>query len=309
MAHDRLNKLFETDYIVPESWKDGVPCDQNPYPSILMDITARCNMRCNFCYYKDRQVDDMPVEQFEWFCKTLPEPVLLKLAGGEPTLHPQLTELIRISQKYGHRLYICSNGMRYKEPDFMESLKPLQEGGLPFGLGLSMDGGTEHAEAYRVIAGRDCLDDKLAAFNALVEYGHARVSLTAIIVRGFNEEVIPQLIELSRQHPKTVGYVHFRNAAKVGSFVETEPYSIEELKELTAPYFTPEEFAPACIGEIHCPPESGRTCCYRFRPTRKLQISLVEFVSDRAAQCPKRGRMVLGDDRVYPLFHSIREEM
>jgi molybdenum cofactor biosynthesis enzyme MoaA len=309
MTHDRINKLFETDYVVPKSWQQGVPYDQNPYPSILVDITARCNMLCNFCYYTDRTVPDMSPVQFEKFCRSLPEPVLIKLAGGEPTLHPKLPEFIRISSAYSHRIYICSNGMRYNDPAFMETLRPLQKNHIPFGLGLSMDGGTKHAEAYRLITGKDCLKDKLDAFKALIAYGHNRVSLTAIIIRGFNEDVIPQLIELAKQHPRTVGYLHFRNAGRFGAFVETEPYSIEELKEITARYFTPKEFAPACIGEVHCPPETGRTCCFRFRPTRRLQISLIEFASERSAQCPKRGRVILGDERVYPLFHSIRNEM
>jgi len=309
MVHDRINKLFETDFVVPESWQQGVAYEQNPYPSILVDITARCNMRCNFCYYTDRTVPDMSLAQFERFCGSLPEPVLIKLAGGEPTLHPQLPEFIRIATSWRHRIYACSNGIRYNDPAFMASLRPLQQDHIPFGLGLSMDGGTEHAEAYRLITGKDCLQDKLKAFQALEANGHTRVSLTAIIVRGFNEDVIPQLLELAKRHPKTVGYLHFRNAGRFGAFVDTEPYVMEELKAITARHFTPGEFAPAGVGEVHCPPESGRTCCYRFRPTRRLQISLIEFASVRSARCPKRGRVILGDERIYPLFHSIRSEM
>lgn len=309
MKRTQLNKLFQTDHTIQTSWRKGIPWAQNPYPSVLVDITARCNMTCNYCYYRDRTDEDMSTEQFERLCASLPEPILIKLAGGEPTLHADLPEFIRIAAKYHHRLYICSNGMRYQEASFMNTLRPLQDCGISFGLGLSMDGGTRHTEAYKRIAGRDCIEDKLAAFNALVRYGHSRVSLTAIIVRDFNEDVIPQLIELAQKHPGVVGYLHFRNAGKVGSFIDTEPYTLDELKEITARHFTEKEFAPACVGEVFCPPESGRACCYRFRPTRRLQISLIEFVSDQAAQCPKRGRIVLGDDRIYPLFHSIREEL
>ena len=309
MKRGALQRMVDTDFFIPKNWEEGIAFHQNPYPSVLVDVTARCNMQCKFCYFPAHPEPDITVEHFKHLCSSLPAPVLIKLAGGEPTLHPQLTELVRIAIEYKHRIYICSNGLRYCEPGFMQSLEPLKKLSAGFGLGLSMDGGTEHAEAYERITGKDCLKDKLAAFEAIVKHGHSRVSLTAIIVRDFNEDVIGQLTNLAKKYPETVGYLHFRNAGKVGAFTETEPYTIEELKKITSQYFTEEEFAPACMGEIHCPPETGKTCCYRFRPTRKLQISLIEFVSDRAAQCPKRGRVVLGSDRIHPLFHSIRTEM
>ncbi len=309
MKKEAINRMFDTDFKIPSNWKEGIAFDQNPYPSILVDVTARCNMQCKFCYYPNHDQADMTTDQFQHLCRSLPFPVLIKLAGGEPTLHPQLPEFIQAAVEHQHRIYICSNGMKYRDPSFMQSLEPLKYLPAGFGLGLSMDGGTKNAKAYETITGRDCLNDKLEAFEALVEHGHSRVSLTAIIVRGFNEDVIPQLIELAKKNPSTVGYLHFRNAGKVGAFVETEPYTIEEIKELTASHFSEKEFAPACLGEVYCPAETGRTCCYRFRPTRRLQISLIEFVSDRATQCPKRGRVVLGEDRIFPLFHSIRDEM
>ncbi|MBI9020573.1 MAG: radical SAM protein [Verrucomicrobia bacterium] len=309
MKKSALNRMVDIHFEIPTDWKNGVPFDQNPYPSVLVDITSRCNMRCKFCYYPEQDQADISLERFRHLCGALPFPVLMKLAGGEPTLHPQLPEIIQIAVEHKHRIYVCSNGMKYRDPDFMESLQPLKKLPAGFGLGLSMDGGTENAKAYELITGRDCLNDKLEAFQALAQNSHSKVSLTAIIVRGLNEDVIPQLVDLAKNNPDTVGYLHFRNAGKVGAFVDTEPYSLEEIKALTQPYFSEEEFAQACLGEVHCPPGNGRTCCYRFRPNRRLQISLIEFVSDRAANCPKRGRVVLGEDRIFPLFHSIRNEI
>ena len=309
MKKESINRMFDTDFKIPAHWRKGIPFNQNPYPSILVDVTARCNMQCKFCYYPNHDHADMTVDQFQHLCRSLPSPTIIKLAGGEPTLHPQLPEFIRAAVEHQHRIYICSNGMKYRDPAFMKSLEPLKALPSDFGLGLSMDGGTENANAYETITGRDCLSDKLEAFESLVKHSCSRVSLTAIIVRGFNEDVIPQLIDLAKKDPNIVRYIHFRNAGKVGAFVETEPYTIEELKGLTASHFSEKEFAPACLGEVYCPVETGRTCCYRFRPTRRLQISLIEFVSDQAAQCPKRGRVMLGEDRIFPLFHSIRDEM
>ena len=247
----------------------------------------------------------MRLEDFKTLCSTLPSPVLMKLSGGEPTLHPQLGKFIKIAHSYGHLVYIISNGLRYREPELLNSLIRIKESGARFSSGISMDGGAANRQAYEVINGGDYLQAKLDAFHALVDSGLTRICLTAVIVRGLNEDVIPQLVELALKHPKTVRYIHIRNAGNVGRFDETESYNIYDLKKMTSALFTEEKFKEGCVGEIHCPPESGRDCCYRFRPTPRLQISLLEFFSEKAAHCPKRGRVKVGSDKIEPLFFSM----
>jgi len=129
--------------------------------------------------------------------------------------------------------------------------------------------------------------------------------LTAIIVRGLNEDVVPQLVALALQNPKAVRYLHLRNAALVGRWRDTMPYSMKELKEIVGALFTREGFARRCIGEVHCPPREGRECCYRFRPTGRLQVSLIEFASLRARACPRRGRLKNGETTIRPFFESM----
>lgn len=279
---------------------------QNPFESLVVDITNQCNMRCNFCYNPVRSNLEMSVDFFENLCSLLPFPVYMKLGGGEPTLHPHLIEFIRIALRYRHKVYVASNGLMYREPFFMDSLKGLKGEGLGFCLGLSMDGGYSNKYAYKAINGGDYLLKKIEAFQSLVSYKLGRVSLSAMIVRGLNEDVIPHLINLAYKHSKVIRFIHFRNVARVGRWMNTKPYSIYELKELVSRYFSEDEFKPKCIGELHCPPESGKECCYRFRPTNRLQVSIIEFVSERSAKCPKRWRLVNGTYMILPLFESMK---
>jgi len=187
----------------------------------------------------------------------------------------------------------------------MNSLKELKRSGTAFTLGLSLDGGYANKHAYEVINGCDCLQQKLEAFNSLISYKLGRVGLAAIIVRGLNEDVIPQLVALAKQNT-IVRYLHFRNAGKVGAWLDTEPYSINELKGLVRHNFSEDEFKPKCVRELHCPPESGNECCYRFRPTDRLQISLIEFNSERSARCQKRGRLTNNSYYIQPFFDSMK---
>jgi molybdenum cofactor biosynthesis enzyme MoaA len=279
---------------------------ENPYQSLVVDITSRCNMTCNYCYNPMRSPRDMSLDDFRFLCANLPFPVALKLAGGEPTLHPQILDFMRVGHEHGHTVYIISNGARYSDKGFMNSLRELKKAGTAFSLGLSMDGGYANRRAYEAINGRDCMQEKLAAFDSLVSYGMGRVCLTAIVVRGLNEDVIPQLITLANDHKKAVRYIHLRNASKVGVWLDSEPYSLHEIKALVGQYFSEEEFEPKCVKELFCPPGSGNECCYRFRPTERLQISLVEFNSERSAKCPKRGRLKMDSLKIQPFFESMR---
>jgi len=262
-------------------------------------------MACGYCYNPERVAEDMSLEDFKRLCSTLPSPILMKLSGGEPTLHPQLGEFIKIAYSYGHLVYIISNGLRYRDPEFLDSLIQVKDSGANFSSGLSMDGGYSNSKAYEIINGGDYLQAKLEAFQALVDSSLTRVCLTAVIVRGLNEDVMPQLVELALKNPKTVRYIHIRNAGNVGRFEQTKSYDIHDLKRMARNLFTEEQFKEGCVGELHCPPESGRDCCYRFRPTPRLQISLLEFFSKKAAHCPKRGRVKVGSDKIEPLFFSM----
>ncbi|MCE5195158.1 MAG: radical SAM protein [Nitrospiraceae bacterium] len=278
---------------------------ENPFESLYVDITKRCNMECSYCFNPERSPEDMPLKDFELLCSSLPFPVMIKLSGGEPTLHPEFPEFIKTAFKYGHRIYVISNGLRYTEPGFLDILMKIKRSGVRFSIGISMDGGYANRHAYEMINGRDCMQLKLDSFKAMVNSGLGRMSLTAIILRGLNEDVIPQLIELALKNDRSIRYVHFRNAGNVGRHKETKPYSIEELKDMTRVLFNEHQFQQRCIGESHCSLETGRNCCYRFRPTDRLQISLLEFYTEKAFLCHKRGRIKVGSRKIEPLFFSM----
>lgn len=170
-------------------------------------------------------------------CRRLPRPVSFKLLGGEPTMHPKFFEFITIGKSYGHSVFFATNGLRYTNPKFMKKLQALD---VTFIAGLSMNGGTTNDDFYEVMNNRRILDKKMEGLTNLIEYGIKRVALSAIVVRGYNEQVIGELIELAEEYPNSVKYLHFRSAAMTGRWVNTEPYTAAELKQLMRPYFPKE---------------------------------------------------------------------
>ena len=275
--------------------------DDIPYKNLYIDITDKCNMDCTFCYNPKRGNWFMPLSYFREICERAPHKVNIRLLGGEPTLHPNLLDFIETARYYGHEIFFASNGKMYNDKYFMEGLKHTK---VRFNPGLSIDGGY-NKDHYKEINGVDCVDMKLNAARSLVEYGIKNVVLSAIIVRGLNESSISALIHMASMYPDTFRFIHFRSATQIGKWVDTEPYTMDEMKELVGQYFKEKEFRPRCYGEISCKQDSGNDCCYRFRPNKYLQISLIEFASANSMACPKRGKVDNYDFTVRPFFSDM----
>ncbi len=286
-----------------------IPChavhdvDGNPYQNLYVDLTMRCNMDCNYCYNPERSKVDMDIGYFEEVCRRLPRPVKMNFLGGEPAMHPRFFDFLRIATRYGHKVFFASNGYRYTNENFMRELKALEVAFVP---GLSLDGGYTSDGFYEILNNKRCLSIKMKALENLRKYGIGRVMVSAIVMRGVNESVIGELIDLADRYSDVIRYIHYRSAAKVGRWVDTQPYSTAELRELMRPHFTEEQLEPKCVAEIFCTPEEGGDCCYRFRPNRRLQISLIEFATEKSARCPKRGKLLHGNFRIRPFFQNMR---
>ncbi len=82
---------------------------------VQLEITNRCNFDCVMCQRKDLGVvfRDMPFDLYRTIIDRLPEAVrLVALTGwGEPTMHPDLVEMIRYARDRGKRVTVTTNGV------------------------------------------------------------------------------------------------------------------------------------------------------------------------------------------------------
>lgn len=87
--------------------------------NVVISITARCNKKCGFCYFKDQLNPpdaarlELSLEQFEKF---LDHPLVsralrINLTGGEPLLNKDLFFMIRAARKRGHIINVVTNGL------------------------------------------------------------------------------------------------------------------------------------------------------------------------------------------------------
>ncbi len=118
-----------------------------------VEISSRCDLNCPVCpqgqgILKRRQ----PMMDLELFSKLMSEagPYLLAVclwSWGEPLLHPQLGEMIRIAKKYGVLTLVSTNGQRLNDERVLSDL--ISE--PPTYLIVAIDGLTDETNSrYRV---------------------------------------------------------------------------------------------------------------------------------------------------------------
>lgn len=83
--------------------------------SVDVEITARCNLRCTYCYFFDNpsvEYRDLPTEEWlQFFAECGQCGVMdITLAGGEPFLRPDLPELLEGIFRHHMRFSLLSNG-------------------------------------------------------------------------------------------------------------------------------------------------------------------------------------------------------
>ena len=79
--------------------KSIIPCTKTP---VLIDLSLNnyCNLSCDFCYMSAKPLKEgehLSMQDFDLLVQKMVKSRVLQIAlgGGEPTLHPQFTEILR----------------------------------------------------------------------------------------------------------------------------------------------------------------------------------------------------------------------
>ena len=105
---------------------------------IYFYVTQECNLRCKHCYVGNDRLNiahrfDIPKleEMFDYF-KVIGGHDKLYILGGEPTLHPQLPEIVELANQKGYSVTISSHGSFSKS--LFDSIPPKKLSSFNFSL-------------------------------------------------------------------------------------------------------------------------------------------------------------------------------
>src|SRR5690242_617162 len=200
----RFNRPGETPRRRQTQITDGCPHDCGICPAHaqhtclgIIEINSACNLDCPICFADSGtgpqehgfSLDLERVESMlDAFVFAEGEPESVQISGGEPSIHPQILEILAAAKARGIPLVMMNtNGIRLaRDRGFAAALA-----GIGIHVYLQFDGFEPATQA--AIRGRDLTDTKLRALERCAESG-VSVSLAAAVERGINEQEIGAIV-------------------------------------------------------------------------------------------------------------------
>ncbi len=216
-----------------------------PLSSLRISVTDRCNMRCRYC---------MPEADYVW----LPRGSILsfeeidrlagifaglgvdklRLTGGEPLLRQDLPELVALLARHDGitDLALTTNGILLGE-----QAAALRAAGLRR-VTVSLD--TLRPERMKEFARSNRHADVLAGIAAAQAAGLGRVKLNSVVIRGYNDDELVELIEFARSHGAEMRFIEYMDVGGANGWRMEDVVSRREILERLATRYGPVEALP-----------------------------------------------------------------
>lgn len=202
----------------PGSLLQDVDDEEDKAPLLaVLDLTNRCNLRCPVCFADVTSENGyfLDLETVRGMLKGLVErpgqPCRhIQFSGGEPTLHPQFLEILKICRELGFdHIQVATNGLRFTHFDFV---RRCEDEGLHT-LYLQFDGMTD--EVYLALRGQRLLDQKLRVYQNIVRT-NMRVVMVPTIVAGINVDQLGPIFDFALQNSQHTTGISIQPMAATG---------------------------------------------------------------------------------------------
>lgn len=209
-----------------------------PLGSLRVSVTDRCNLRCRYCMPEDDYVW-LPRESilsFEEIARlagvfTSLRARKLRITGGEPLLRhdlPRLIAMLRHDPSVDD-LAMTTNGMLLER-----DAGDLAAAGLDR-LTISLD--TLRPDRFKQFTRSGRHHDVLAGIDASRRAGFTGTKLNAVIIRGFNDDELIDLIEFGREREVEVRFIEYMDVGGATRWSRDDVVSrAEMLQRLGAHY-------------------------------------------------------------------------
>lgn len=173
---------------------------------LRLSITDACNFACTYCMPDNKQCEltgnKMSAREIIELASAFHElgVTKIRLTGGEPTVHPEFSDIIEGLGKIPAELALTTNGYLLEK-----HFNHLYSNGVR-NINFSLD--TLRSSRFKAITNRNAFDKVFANLILAIKIGFD-VKLNAVIMRGTNEDEIIDFAELTRRYPLTVRFIEF----------------------------------------------------------------------------------------------------
>ncbi|MGD9791430.1 MAG: GTP 3',8-cyclase MoaA [Phycisphaerales bacterium] len=199
---------------------------------LRLSITDRCNFRCVYCMEPDVRfalastlLSPEELERVARVCVSLGV-TKIRLTGGEPTVHPRLTEIISRIASLGVRdIAITTNGSLLTP----RSLAAWKSAGLTR-ITISLD--SLRPDRFATLTrSTSTPDDILRGVDHAIDAGLSPVKVNAVVMRRFNEDEVADIAALARRYPIDVRFIEAMPLDSARAWDESRLVSADEILE------------------------------------------------------------------------------
>jgi len=181
-----------------------------PITSLRISITQQCNFNCFFCHQEGEKGagKELSINEIETLVKVGTELGIkkVKITGGEPLLREDIIEIISRISPYVEEVSMTTNG--YHLADLACKLK---KAGLAR-VNVSLH--SSHPERLCKIIGLEALEEIRLGIKKALECDLKPVKLNMVVMKGFNDSEIEEMIDYSRKTGVTLQLIEFQPLEK-----------------------------------------------------------------------------------------------
>jgi len=179
---------------------------ERAFPYLRLSITDICNFRCEYCLpdgYQGSKPKFLTLPEIQRLVTAFAELGVwkIRLTGGEPSVRKDFSEIIKmISHTPGvETTAFTTNGYRLKD-----QAQHWFDAGVR-NLNVSMD--SLNQKTFHKITGHDRLPDILQGIEKTLKIGYDSVKVNVVLLRGVNENALPDYLDYIRDRPVTVRFI------------------------------------------------------------------------------------------------------
>ncbi|MBB5320096.1 GTP 3',8-cyclase MoaA [Marinobacter oulmenensis] len=173
---------------------------------VRLSVTDRCDFRCVYCMSEDMtflpKAQILTLEEIARVARNFVSlgAEKIRLTGGEPLVRNNVLELVEEIGGYGLRDFaLTTNGNR-----LASMAQPLREAGL-HRVNISLD--SLDPSRFRELSRTGRLENVLDGIDAAREAGFDGIKLNVVVIKGRNDDEVPELIEFARRKRIDISFI------------------------------------------------------------------------------------------------------
>jgi len=266
---------------------------------LRISITDRCNFRCVYCMEPDVRFapHDELLQPHEFIrIARIAESLgvrKIRITGGEPTLHPHLTDIIAgLHQSTKVEIALITNASRLTRDD----LREWKQAGLSR-ITISID--TLKPDRFaRLTRSATSPSQVIAGVEMCLAESLTPLKLNAVLLRGFNDDEAPDLAQLARRYDIEMRFIEYMPLDSASAW---DPAKYVPASETLAAIQTRFPLVPTGEDDLS---START--YAFADGTPGRVGFIAPVSSPFCGACSRLRLT-ADGKVRPCLFSTRE--